>query len=186
MSSPVTCFLIVPANRSRVRLRRWSDSTTKPCPKRGEWCHEAAIDVGVFDGADPPPNGDDPVRYPHDSAPWPTHCEHCGAPFVDEDTWQVFYDDVYTRADGTPGEYSLRRLPPGAMYDATWLDQHRGPDGRSLILMLPDGRPWHIDGGSTNGNGWTRTGTVPRITARPSILTPGYHGWLTDGVLTPC
>lgn len=186
MSGPVQCFLVVRTSRAWVRLRRWTDRDTRPCSaKPGDYCH-AAADVGTVDDATGLTLADDPIRYPHDAAPWPRACERCGRAFADDDTWQVFYDDIYVRADGAPGEYSIRSLPPGAMYDATWLDHMRGPDGRSLILMLPDGRPWHIDGPSTNGNGWTRTGDAPRVTARPSILTPGYHGWLTDGVLSPC
>ena len=190
--APVTCFLVVATDRHRVKLRRWSEGASRPCPARGSWGHEAGAVVGEVRDPGHPANGDDPERFPHDDPRWPSACEHCGAPFEAADAWQVFHEGVYARTDGAPGEYFLRSLPAGAMYDATWLDHQRGPDGRSLMLMLPDGRLWHVDGPSTNGDGWTRTGDAPRITARPSILTHGadgresYHGWLTDGVLTPC
>lgn len=184
MRGPVTCFLIVATDRHRVKLRRWAADAD--CPSRPSGPHEAGAVVGEERHESHPTCGDDPARFPHDDPRWPSKCDHCGAPFAPSDAWQVFYEGVYARADGAPGEHYLRSLTPGAMYDATWLDHQRGPDGRSLILQLPDGRPWHIDGPSTNGNGWTRTGEAPRITARPSILTPGYHGWLTDGVLTSC
>lgn len=188
----VACFLVVATDRHRVALRRWSSGDASPCPVRGSWGHGAFAVVGEVVAAEHPTNGDDPGRFPHDDPRWPTACEHCGAAFAEGDAWQVFHEQVYVRADGGAGEHFLRSLPPGAMYDATWLAHQRGPDGRSLMLKLPDGRLWHIDGPSSNGNGWTRTGDAPRITARPSILThredgsESYHGWLTDGVLVPC
>lgn len=184
--SGVVCFLIEATHDYRVSLRRFSSSVSRPCPKRGVRGCDASNVMGVETHNEHPINGDEPDRWPHDTASWPRACEHCDGLFRDDDAWQVFYESIYRRADGTPGEHFVRSLAPGAMFDATWLPQHRGPDGRSLILMLPDGRQWHVDGPSTNGNGWTRTGDVPRITARPSILTPGYHGFLTDGVLVPC
>jgi hypothetical protein len=191
MSGAIACFLIEPTHDYRVLLRRLS-SSGRACRVRGEWGCEGANVLGVETHDEPPCVGDDLAKFPHDTASWPRACDHCERAFDADDAWQVFYECVYRRADGTPGEHYLRSLAPGAMYDATWLERHRGPDGRSLILQLPDGRPWHVDGPSTNGHGWTRTGDAPRITARPSILThgtperPGYHGWLTDGVLTPC
>lgn len=189
MSGPVTCFLLAATDRHRVKLRRWSLGDARPCPARGSWGHDAGAVVGEVRDPGHPPNGDDPARYPHDDPRWPSKCDHCGAAFAEGDAWQVFHEEVFVRADGEPGDFFIRSLPPGAMYDATWLHGNAemcGPDGRALILQLPDGRPWHIDGSATNGPGWTRTGDAPRITARPSILTPGYHGWLTDGVLIPC
>ncbi len=191
MTAPVVCFLIEPSDRHRVSLRRWSGGAAH-CAVRGVWGHTAWNAVGELRADDDPPNQDDPVAWPHDDPRWPSKCDHCGAPFDAGDAWQVFHERVYVRADGQPGDCFLRALPPGAMYDATWLEHQRGPDGRSLMLMLPDGRIWHVDGPSSNGTGWTRTGTAPRITARPSILThrpdggESYHGWLSDGVLTPC
>ena len=178
----VPCFLIEPTDRYRVSLRRYSPSTGRPCPSRGEWGCDASTFVGVEAHAEHPGWRDDHV--PHDDPRWPAACEHCGRAFEEGDVWQVFPDRVFARPD-TGEEHSLRALPPGAMYDATWLPT-KGADGRSLILQLPDGRPWWIDGGSTNGGGWTRTGAGAAVTARPSILTPGYHGFLTDGVLVPC
>jgi hypothetical protein len=65
---------------------------------------------------------------------------------------------------------------------------YRGPDGRTLIVRLPDRRDWIIDGPSSNGNGWTRTG-LPEdgtLDVNPSILTPEYHGFLRNGALVNC
>ncbi len=74
---------------------------------------------------------------------------------------------------------------PGAMWPYT----RRGERGGYLV-RLPNGRLWEVTGKSTDGTYWTVTGEAPMLTARPSIncLTDevgiGYHGWLTDGVLS--
>jgi hypothetical protein len=66
-------------------------------------------------------------------------------------------------------------------------DLYKGPDGRAWCVQLPDGVPWPIYGPATNtGARWEITGTAPAFTARPSIQSARYHGWLTDGILRPC
>lgn len=129
----------------------------------------------------------EPREWPHDDPRWPTHCE-CGYAFTADDEWQLFYERLY-RDPRDGREYGLRDAPTGAMWDATWLADireytERSPDGRILHLMLPDGTEWNIDSKAQNGPGWTRTGEPPRVSASPSILSPGYHGFLRDGVLT--
>jgi hypothetical protein len=129
---------------------------------------------------------------PHDDPRWPAKCEKCDYVFKDDDYWQVFCDWIYRNAE-TGEELSFRDLPIGAMYHADWYpDDYRGPDGLALTVILPDKTPWTIDG-YANPEGqariphaWTRTGVPPKISASPSILTKGYHGWLKDGVLTAC
>jgi hypothetical protein len=75
------------------------------------------------------------------------------------------------------------------MYDAYWMkdfsDYKKRSDGIMLCVKTPGG-DWIVDGPSNNGNGWERTGTVPKITATPSILMARYHGWLRDGWLVEC
>ena len=81
------------------------------------------------------------------------------------------------------------------MWYADWMGQNYiGPDGHALVVRTPSG-DWAVDGPSSGGGKWTRTGTVPNITVTPSIvmgphkdaegkiLKPGYHGWLRDGAL---
>jgi hypothetical protein len=79
-------------------------------------------------------------------------------------------------------------------------DQIGNPEGRFLsdrylredfnkrdpiCIRLPDGHIWCIDQKSTNSlEGWQISGEVPNLTASPSILSPGYHGWLQNGVLS--
>ncbi|MDE2102990.1 MAG: hypothetical protein KGL39_37445 [Patescibacteria group bacterium] len=83
---------------------------------------------------------------------------------------------------------------PGAIffYDEIMGSDHPprnvGPDGRALIVVLPNNDWWWIDAPATRppGNKWTRTGTPPKVTATPSIDMGGpdpWHGYLTDGVL---
>lgn len=50
-----------------------------------------------------------------------------------------------------------------------------------IMVLCPNGSMWCVDQKSSNGNGWTVTGEIPNITAMPSIVVPGYHGWLKDG-----
>jgi len=84
---------------------------------------------------------------------------------------------------------SVWDLPAGAMWNAPWwaFACVKHADGRCIAVMLPDRCVWLLDqppAGQTRA--WERTGEPPSVTARPSILTPKYHGWLTDGVLTRC
>lgn len=82
-------------------------------------------------------------------------------------------------ADGTFGKgernYYLSRF-----YWTTW-SQSRPP----ICVLCPNGAEWCVDAKSSNGDGWTVEGAPPTITAAPSILVPGYHGFLRGGVFTP-
>jgi hypothetical protein len=79
------------------------------------------------------------------------------------------------------------------MWDAWWYsDKHKGPDGKCLVVRTPGG-DWIVDAKAIDGNGWTRTGTPPKVTANPSIGIGHeegkpwtYHGWLRDGHLVEC
>lgn len=174
-----TCFLVTPTDRAQARLRRYADG---PCPLTNS-IHNAETVIGQVDLDDSREIagfGDD--SHPHDDMRWPNVCA-CGYVFRDDDHWQYNRDRFFADADGRT--WTTRDLPPGAMYDAPWFaDFWHGDDGRCLMVVLPDKTEWVIDGPATNGAGWTRSGEPPRITARPSIGSPGYHGWLNDGVLS--
>lgn len=76
----------------------------------------------------------------------------------------------------------------------TFQQVHQLIDGSEVshwYLVLPNGALWNIYGKMSDGSkGWDITGDIPKITARPSILSHAngvhgeYHGWLTDGVLS--
>ena len=117
---------------------------------------------------------------------WPTHCK-CGYRFHPEEHWQHNVTRLY---EGSPDRklYVLRGLPPGAMWDATWLkdtsDLYVGPDGKAWCIMLPGGVEWIVYGPSGDGRKWDVKGTPPEITVFPSINHVGvYHGNLKNGIL---
>lgn len=191
MGNKVVCFWCEPADSAQESLRRfvYSSKVGTLCTARWGY-HNASVIVGDVPWAKEH-NGEglmadekkrlDPL--------WPKACA-CGYVFEESDEWQHNFERYYRRAD-TGALILLREPPAGAMWDAYWMGEgFRGPDGKSLTVVLPDGTPWNVDGPSRNngvlGPGWKRTGAVPKVTARPSILTPGYHGFLTDGVLESC
>ena len=186
---PWTSVLLLETDRARMSLRRYSTDRAEPCP--AGYYHETKTFVGTapltIDG-----EGNWHVEMPqppHTDPRWPTHCA-CGYTFTEADNWVLSPSRIYTRQD-TGAELTLDEAEPGMMWRSWWFeDEWHGPDGKSYTIRLPGGGEWAMDGPSTSGPGWTRSGEAPNITARPSILTKdcsawrGYHGWLTDGVLS--
>jgi hypothetical protein len=198
----IRCFFVVESGRTKRSLRRYksSDKEQDKCSASGYGYHNAH--TPIEDGAHEPGtyiSNDSPVAFEGDER-WPTHCA-CGYEFRPEDQRQVFSESIY-RNEATGDEWPMRELPPGAMYDAWWyrdddgkprrgtgMGTGTGHDGICLCVCLPPGGGldyWHVDAVAKNGPGWERTGTVPNITATPSIQTPRYHGWLRNGVLVEC
>jgi hypothetical protein len=193
----VACFLITPSHESLRFLRRYADLPRGVCPAMPgpHGYHQA---MAYLDRAPTTYDANGyicgPDDLPHDDPRWPRVCA-CGQyTFLETDTWQVFTYEMYRAVDGRPGEGTIHPspapgvppVPPGAMWNAWWMEFWRKPDGLCLSVRLPSGEDWLIDGPASNGPGWTRTGEPPRITVRPSILTPKYHGFLTDGTFDAC
>lgn len=173
----VDCFWMETTGRVRVSLRRYGHMPAAPC----SYCDAKTI-LTEIPAEDAEPSGD---VWPHDDPRWPRLCAGCGRPFGERDVFQLFHETIYRRQD-TGAEMVLNETPPGAMWDADWY-RRRGPDGRYLVVRLPCGSEWHVDGPSSNGPGWKREGDVPKVTARPSIRTSkGYHGFLNEGRLVAC
>lgn len=175
------CFLLIPTSTALATLRRYTFSSERECPNGGS--HSAFVDIGeaAFPRTDIAGTGAD--SWPHDDPRWPSRCS-CGYAFGADDQWQYNLDRIF-EGGGYRGPLRWNRLPIGAMWDAPWFSDHwRGPDGRCLILRLPDGTDWCIDGPANNGPGWQRSGEPPLITATPSIASGRYHGFLQNGVLT--
>jgi hypothetical protein len=170
--SEVRCFLVTPTGRDARYLRRYAHASD--CPQ-GSY-HNAL--VRIPDGASKVAIRAPTARQRRDPR-WPTECG-CGYRFAADDEWQVFRSGIYAAQDGR--RWPMQDLPPGAMWYADWM-RFEGPDGRCLMVRLPDLRDWAIDGPATSGGGWERTGEPPDVSANPSIMTDGYHGFLTDGVL---
>lgn len=128
---------------------------------------------------------DDPHR--HKGSPWYRR-KDTGEEFVGAPPGAVFYyDDI---VECTPEQ--IARLP-------------KGPDGRHLVVVLPDSHWWSPDSNASNsGTPWQRTGTMPVFDVNPSILThkpkwtqvdgkwksvgkeTSYHGFLRNGWLEEC
>lgn len=185
--------MVTETDRCRAWLRRYVGSDSERCPAmEGEHSYHTAqaqiedqlqlkTPEGYYDSISIGPFIGDPR--------WPTHCA-CGREFAEDEPWQVLSHVLYAREDGQK-EWTVRDLPPGAMFDTPWLPKTWvGPDGRSLSVSLPPqvedmmANIWHIDGESSSGGRWTRTGEPPELTVSPSILTNRYHGFLHNGVLT--
>ena len=215
MAAPVECFLIEPTDRVRLALRRyrsperWDEASQAmvavdrgTCPLG--YMHEAKVPIGesVIMWTQDRRAYRAPAREDYANDPrWPTQCA-CGEAFRDGDEVQVFPDRIYRRVD-TGAELTLREAPPGAMWDAEWRFE-KGPDGRSIMVRLPDGHDWCVDARASNctlpkddeHRCWLRTGELPRITVGKfapgqrtcsagagSIATPKWHGFLRDGRL---
>lgn len=176
---PTPCFLITPTGDARLSLRRY---TMGRCPTGG--MHDATVEIGTAPIVLTADGFIAALDTPHDDPRWPIACA-CGYAFHDADPWQTRQERLYQGSDGTDYTTHPGKAPPGAMWHADWLaDVWHGPDGLCLTVVLPSGEQWVMDAPSTDGGGWTRTGTPPRITATPSIAAARYHGFLTDGFLT--
>lgn len=184
---PWTCFWLEPVQLVRLELRRYA---TGDCPATGGDFHDARVRLRdlrrVVPDRTKPERPAPPVENYADHPLWPDACP-CGYRFGKRDNRQTRTERLYR---GVPegGLVTLREAPPGSMWDAWWLpDAYRGPDGFALAVSLPPGGGldyWLVDGPSSSGGRWTRTGKVPKVTVTPSILTPTYHGHLQGGVLT--
>lgn len=196
----VKCFLMLPSERVKVSLRRFTFGNAKPdrpdfpCPGRSNGDgHDSGFRV-IIENDERPRWQDAAMDGTHRTralvAPiderWPLMCVWCHQEFPPEAERQVWSDLLYF---GAPDArmYTRRDMPAGAMFDAPELHSVKpwcGPDGKALHVVLPDGTTWHIDGPGNDKGFWTRTGEPPKITASPSIRTANYHGVLVDGVLS--
>jgi hypothetical protein len=236
MSEKVAVFLLEPTDREKRWLRRYGDGCTAQAPNRGycNGMYELGDEdirytaEGFIDG-----DSNRDRRPPKTDPRWPVACEHCRKPFAEGGSWQLFTKQIYVRPD-TGQLYTLDKAPPGAVWDAWWV-HHRnrrigrgdtgaggdrrarlpvtpgvgttiGPDGRCLVVRLPDGHDWMIDGRASNctlkedntHHCWVRTGKPEDGTLHVSkdgntcaagagsIVTDKWHGFLHHGHLVSC
>lgn len=212
---PLKCFFAEPTNDADRFLRRYHSSgeaAGDDCPGLMGY-HNAETLIGRFPVmlGEPAESGTSTRRYEltpeaseyRNDARWPTHCE-CGYAFTIADSFQVVTRRIYISKQ-RPGEEFTLKYPrvPGMIWDAWWMpEEWRGPDGRSLIAVTPDGWEWNIDGPCSNCTRkgephkcWCRHGEPPELTVDKtpnpkettcsagggSIQTPKWHGFLRDG-----
>ncbi|KKK56816.1 hypothetical protein LCGC14_3060720 [marine sediment metagenome] len=190
----VHTFFCEPTGRERQYLRRFVFSTNAKCPSPHGY-HNARTFLKDDDETK------DVVTWPHADKRWPTHCAGCDYKFTDDDQWQVFRETIYVRTDTRTPVLRSENIP-GMMWNAHWLGR-KGPDGRALIVLLPNGKEWAIDQRSsnctltkdTNHRCWIRKGEPPNITVSKdgitcqagagSIQAGDYHGFLRNGIFEP-
>lgn len=191
MSEPgVECFMLERLPRARVELRRFTFQAddAAPCPS-GRGGHDAHVQIGTIPWTEEHwGKGELPSEADKADPRWPVRCAACGYEFKPGDQWQRGTHQLFARVGSIAPSFVLSEAPAGAMWDASWwpTPEDRGPDGLCLVVRLPDGRDWMVDGPASNGGRWQRNGTAPRITVVPSIATRGYHGHLVEGVLRAC
>lgn len=185
----VKCFMIEETKLFDRVLRRFSLSEKARCSV-GSY-HNAIVPIDRVPFESEWSGGDLGDFVKLDDPRWPTKCDACPYIFTNEDYRQQHWERLF-RNPQDDSVFQLRRAPAGSMWNSDWASASwRGADGWCLTVMLPDGIEWMIDGPSRDSNGkrgpsWTRTGAPPMVTARPSILTPSYHGFLTNGELIEC
>lgn len=138
---PISCYLVEPTGDYTWSLSAYDESNTV-CPNRtNKLGHAGEVDMGVFtkDAGPDYPEYDDPI--------WPKTCHYCQCPIsyvMKSGCGSLSGSPHYRRLDKP--EIILRSpLPPGAMYYNDDETVRLGPDGRSLVVVLPNGNHWYVD-----------------------------------------
>jgi hypothetical protein len=144
--SEIKCFLLQPLGRDRLWFRRYEAG---PCGDGGEHSyHNAKILLGDYDAPEANLLRRDP---PFGHERWPDRCEKCGHAFSDKAARQLFPSPLYMRASGEI--MTLQEAPVGAMWHAPWYEgipSLVGPDGKALIVRVPENHDWQVDGRASN------------------------------------
>lgn len=132
----------------------------------------------------------------------PVKCMYCGKFEFHLNNCEIglnHSDTIYVNPETQKMSANIREVAtPGALWFCPWFveDGHvssvlseeyrRDWAGKRppICVNLPGGSDWIVDQcaqGKTTG--WRVTGVAPILTAHPSIVVPGYHGWLRNGVL---
>lgn len=203
----VKCFYLEETKRFQHYLRRWHRQSTQlgsEQPSR----HDAYVVIGEAEHDSPYMGFDLPDAPPHDDPRWPQCCScGCGYEFLESDGRQARTIRLFRRSD-TGALVTTDDAGPGAIYNASWYQEHpcwSGPDGLALMAVLPNGHRWHIDGIASNCTDfdgamagkhkcWVRHGLPPNLTVDKngvtcnagagSIMAGNYHGFLRNGEFT--
>lgn len=124
---------------------------------------------------------------------WPSTCPECAVEIPYDQGFDAGWRSkmgahIWRRPDTGEEHRDQHEFGAGAIYEVDWgPDGWTGPDGKAWGVVLPPGGVsdhWIIDAPASSGGHWERTGTPPNLNVTPSILTPRYHGFLQNGVLT--
>lgn len=133
-------------DRVRVELRRYVSTSERSC-RSSEYCDASAVIEWVAPAADW--KGVGPHAVPHDDPRWPSRCEACGEPLPATSIYQVNARKLFRAPDGAL--LTLRDAPAGAMWNAEWFpDSWKLEDGICLVVRLPNGNEWLVDGQASN------------------------------------
>lgn len=87
--------------------------------------------------------------------------------------------------DSLPSNLPPSRLKELAPYLSIYYFEDWFPNRAPVCIVCPgQGSHWVMDSKATNAPGWKVTGSEGRWTAAGSILVPGYHGYLKNGILS--
>ena len=199
MNTQLQTFWLEKTNRIRRWLRRYNYGDNEPCAD-----HDAMVFLDDVEGEENV-TGD---RWDHADIRWPKVCPNCHREFGSDGYWQLFCNTIYRRSD-TGDFVTLRDVPDGATWDATWMHDCKelcGTDGRCIVCKLPGGHHWMIDSRASNCTRqddkihkcWCRHGTPEKCdltvdkngdtcsAGAGSIVVPGWHGFLRAGRLESC
>lgn len=206
----IKCFFVDPTDDYEVEVYRSSKyNSGMVCPQASykDGGHSAWLSVGVRK-IEKPVGGylsRENAEAQYGLAAFPTKCK-CGYEFTDADEYGHRSAQIYQRRDDPIVGYTLQKAPDGAMWYATWYEDHPsmcGEDGHALMVKAPGGRDWHVDGKCSNctlpqdnvHKCWCRHGdpltgnvTVDKngntcSAGAGSLALPNWHGFLTEGYL---
>lgn len=145
--SDIRCFLLTKTDQAEVSLRRYVYSSQAKCDASCMGYHNASVVIGRRQVLPDDSHGDNHTR---DDPRWPTHCA-CGYAFQPHDEWQCNPHVLYRRGD-TGELVTIRNAPVGALWFAGYFTgtDHCAVDGRALMVRLPGGHDWNVDGRARN------------------------------------
>lgn len=110
----------------------------------------------------------------YDDIDWPETCPECGLVLrvTEAENWDnalMGSTKEWVRPETGEIHNGPHEFGPGAMWNASWMSPK--PDGRYLVVILPNGHEWSIDSRASNctRNGedhdcWCRHGDPPNLT----------------------
>lgn len=156
MGSRIECFMIERTDLARRSLRRYRASNLGKCPRPMGY-HDAEVTIEATRIYVSKWEGEDigrAERVADNDQRWPISCA-CGYAFVPDDARQDHLHRLY-RDTRSGALLVLAEAAPGAMWfgdyyaDDPW--GWKGADGRCVVVKLPDGTDWIVDGPAGSGS----------------------------------